>query len=74
VSATNTIAKLLFLQLAVACTKYQDAMLRNLPCKRIQCDEIPSFVGGKDENLSTDQKAAGLGSIWTWTAIEADTR
>jgi IS1 family transposase len=69
----NTIAKLL-LELGAACTKYQDATLRNLPCKRLQCDEIWSFVGGKDKNLSTDQKAAGLGSIWTWTAIDADTK
>jgi IS1 family transposase len=69
----NTIAKLL-LELGAACTQYQDATLRNLPCKRIQADEIWSFVGGKDKNLSQDQKEAGLGSIWTWTAIDADTK
>ncbi len=56
------------------CTRYQDETLRNLPCKRIQCDEIWSFVGGKDKNLSQEQTAAGLGSIWTWTAIDADTK
>jgi IS1 family transposase len=69
----NTIAKLL-LELGAACTRYQDETLRNLPCKRIQCDEIWSFVGGKDKNISQDKKAAGLGSIWTWTAIDADTK
>lgn len=71
--AKNTIVKLL-LDLGAACTRYQDETLRNLPCKRLQCDEIWSFVGGKDKNLSAEQKAAGLGSIWTWTAIDADTK
>ena len=63
----NTIAKLL-LELGAACTRYQDETLRNLSCKRLQCDEIWSFVGGKDKNLSSEKKEAGLGSIWTWTA------
>lgn len=69
----NTIAKLL-LELGAACTKCQDETLRNLRCKRLQCDEIWSFVGGKDKNLSSEKKEAGLGSIWTWTAIDADTK
>jgi IS1 family transposase len=69
----NTIVKLL-IELGAACTKYQDETLRNLPCKRLQCDEIWSFVGGKDKNISQEKKAAGLGSVWTWTAIDADTK
>jgi IS1 family transposase len=69
----NTIAKLL-IELGAACTRYQDETLRNLPCKRLQCDEIWSFVGGKDKNLSSDKRAQGLGSVWTWTAICADTK
>ncbi len=69
----NTISKLL-LQLGAACTKYQDETLRNLSCKRIQADEIWSFVGGKDKNLSTEKKEQGLGSVWTWTAIDADSK
>ncbi len=69
----NTIGKLL-LELGAACTKYQDETLRNLRCKRLQCDEIWSFVGGKDKNLSSEKKETGLGSIWTWTAIDADTK
>jgi IS1 family transposase len=69
----NTISKLL-LQLGAACTQYQDATLRNLPCRRLQCDEIWSFVSGKDKNISDEQKQSGLGSIWTWTALDADTK
>jgi IS1 family transposase len=69
----NTITKLL-LELGAACTRYQDETLRNLSCKRLQCDEIWSFVGGKDKNLSSEKNESGLGSIWTWTAIDADTK
>jgi IS1 family transposase len=57
-----------------ACTRYQDETLRNLPCRRLQADEIWSYVGGKDKNLSTEKKEQGLGSIWTWTVICADTK
>ena len=71
--AKNTIVKLL-VELGAACTRYQDETLRNLPCKRLQCDEIWSFVGGKDKNLSEEKKADGLGSVWTWTCIDADTK
>jgi IS1 family transposase len=71
--AKNTIVKLLA-ELGAACTRYQDATLRNLPSRRIQADEIWSFVGGKDKNLSEEQKHNGLGSVWTWTAIDADSK
>jgi hypothetical protein len=40
----------------------------------VQCDDIWSFVGGKDKNLPEEKKNAGLGSVWTWTAIDADTK
>jgi hypothetical protein len=56
-TAKNTIVKLL-LDLAPAVARYQDETLRNLPCKRLQCDEIWAFVGGKDKNLSTPSKAS----------------
>jgi IS1 family transposase len=71
--AKNTISKLL-LQLGSACERYQDETLRNLPCRRLQADEIWSFIGGKDKNLSTEKKEQGLGSVWTWTVICADTK
>lgn len=71
--AKNTVVKLL-VELGAACTKYQDQTLRNLPCRRLQCDEIWSFVGGKDKNVSHETKEQGLGSIWTWTALDADTK
>jgi IS1 family transposase len=71
--AKNTVSKLI-LELGAACTAYQDKALRDLPSKRLQCDEIWSFVGGKDKNISQDKRDAGLGSIWTWTALDADSK
>lgn len=71
--AKNTVAKLL-IDLGTACAKYQDENLRNLPCRRVQCDEIWSFVGAKQKNVSEEQMADGWGDVWTWTAIDADTK
>ena len=71
--AKNTITKLL-LDLGAACTKYQDETLRNLPCRRLQCDEIWSYIGTKDKNILPDRQKFGRGSVWTWTAIDADTK
>lgn len=73
-AAKNTVFKLLA-DVGAACAAYQDKALRNLPCKRIQCDEIWSFVYAKQKNVA-DAKAApeGAGDAWTWTAIDADTK
>jgi IS1 family transposase len=72
--AKNTVLKLLA-DLGAACKRYQDETLRSLPCKRIQCDEIWSFCHAKDKNLSEElQDQFGFGSVWTWTAICADTK
>lgn len=72
-AAKNTVAKLL-IDLGLACAAYQDEHLRNLPCRRVQCDEIWSFVGAKQKNVSEEQIAAGWGDVCTWTAIDADTK
>ena len=47
--------------------------MKNLPCKRIQVDEIWSFVGAKQKNVP-DGKQDEMGDVWTWTAICADTK
>lgn len=65
----------LIADLGTACAKYQDEALRNLSCKRIQADEVWSFCHAKDKNLSEELKGKfGFGSVWTWTAICADTK
>lgn len=65
----------LLVDLGRACAEYQDKTLQNLNCKRIQCDEIWAYVGAKDKNLPDEKKDKfGWGSVWTWTAIDADTK
>ncbi len=73
-AAKNTVVKLLS-DVGEACAEYQNKTLRNLPCKRIQCDEIWSFCYAKEKNVPTKHKGKlGYGDVWTWTAICADTK
>jgi len=61
--------------LGMACTEFQDRTLRNLSCKRIQVDEIWIFCFAKDRNLPDElKKQFGFGSVWTWMAIDADSK
>jgi IS1 family transposase len=70
----NTTAKL-FVDAARACADYQDRKLRNLTCKRVQLDEIWSFVYAKQKNVPGAKSApASAGDVWTWVAIDADTK
>lgn len=59
------------------CAEYQDAILRNLPCRRIQADEIWSFILGKDRNITPavrDFQPSLVGSVWTWTGLCSDSK
>jgi IS1 family transposase len=72
--AKNTVTKLL-VDMGTACAAYQDSVFVNLPCKRLQVDEIWSFIGCKEKNVAAEDKGQlGRGDIWTWTAIDADTK
>lgn len=67
-----TVTKIL-VETGKACSEYQDRHLRNLNCRSIQCDEIWSFCYAKQKNV-TAEMGDGCGDVWTWTAIDADTR
>lgn len=70
----NTVIKLL-VDVGAACAEYQDKTLRNFPCKRVQCDEIWSFVYSKQKNVPENMRGEScVGDVWTWTAICADTK
>ncbi len=72
--ARNTIAKLV-VDLGAACSKHQHEHLRNLTCKRLQTEEIWSFVYAKQKNVPFDRQGEfGVGDVWTFTAIDADTK
>jgi hypothetical protein len=72
--AKNTILKLLA-EVGIACADFQDCVLRNLTCQKIQCDEIWQFCYAKEKNVPADKKGQfGYGDVWTWVAIDADTK
>lgn len=72
--AKNTVLKLLA-DIGVACAEYKDKVFTNLPCKRLQLGEIWSFCYPKDKNVPEDKQGVfGYGDVWTWVAIDADTK
>ncbi len=72
--AKDTVLKLLGM-VGEACLEYQDAVLRNLPCNRLECDEIWCFCYAKEKNLPEKMRGMpGVGSMWTWTAMDAETK
>ena len=72
-ASKNTLAKML-VEAGTLFMAYHDEHVRNLKCKRLQLDEVWSFVGCKERNATPEKKAEGQGDCWTWTAICADTK
>lgn len=73
-AAKNTVTKLL-VELGEACMEFMDQKMRDLPCKRLQADEIWSFVGCKQKQVTVKKLEKGVcGDVWTWIAIDADTK
>jgi IS1 family transposase len=73
-AAKNTVTRLL-VDLGAACAEYQDATLRDLPCRTIECDEIWAFCYAKQKNVPEQHRGTpGYGDVWTWTALCADTK
>jgi IS1 family transposase len=71
--AKHTVLKLLE-GVGCAAAAYHNAHVRNPRVRRVQDDEIWAFAYGKDKNLTLEQVQAGAGSVWTWAAIDADTK
>lgn len=70
----DTVLKLM-VDAGAACARYLDETLRGLNCERLQVDEIWSFVGLKEKNLREDMRGEfGLGDVWTFVALDADTK
>jgi IS1 family transposase len=70
----NTVYKLL-VDAGEACSDYQDKAFHDLPCKRLQLDEIWSFIYTKQRNVMLAKAAPeAAGDVWTWVAICADTK
>lgn len=70
----NTVTKLL-VDAGKACQEYHNEYVVNVPSKRIQCDEIWSFVYAKDKNAPAEMKEEGkAGDVWTWVGIDSDSK
>jgi IS1 family transposase/lambda repressor-like predicted transcriptional regulator len=73
----NTVAKLLA-EAGAVCAAFHDEMVRNVEAKRVQADEIWSFVGAKKKTIEKDpsimERNPDAGDAWTWTAIDADSK
>ena len=73
-ASKNTVAKLLT-DVGKACMAYHDEHVRNLKSKRVQVDEAWAFIYAKQKNVAAAKAAPeGAGDIWTWVAIDADTK
>ncbi|MEK6675461.1 MAG: IS1 family transposase [Planctomycetota bacterium] len=71
--AKNTVTKLL-VDLGEACVAFHDRTVRGLRCERIQCDEQWTFCGAKAKNVRPEREIEGWGDVWTWVALDADTK
>lgn len=73
-AAMNTVLKLLA-DIGQVCVEYQDEHVRNIYARRVQCDEIWAFCHAKAKNVPDEHKGKfGYGDVWTWTAIDADSK
>ena len=71
-ASKTTVMKLLG-DLGLVCSIHMDRIMRDLPCERIQTDEIWSFVYSKQKNVPAEKRGEA-GDVWTWVAIDADTK
>lgn len=64
----------LLCDLGKACADHHDSTVRGLGTRRVQCDEVWSFCYAKEKNVPVEKQGAGAGSVWLWTAIDADSK
>src|SRR5271166_2854671 len=74
-AAKHTVLKLL-VELGGACSDFLNETMVDLHCQRIQVDEIWQFVGCKQKQVTAEkiERDGICGDVWTWTAIDADTK
>jgi IS1 family transposase len=73
--AKKTVMRLL-VEVGEVCADFQDQMFRNLRCKRLQLDEMWSWIYCKDKNRTEEiaRKCPDAGDVWLWVAVDADTK
>jgi IS1 family transposase len=60
--------------MGAACAAFHNEAARGVKVERVQCDEVWSFCYAKEKNVPESKQGTGAGSVWTWTAIDADTK
>jgi len=56
------------------CTEHHNKTVRNVASRRVQCDEVWAFCYAKAKNVPEEKQGSGAGDVWTWTAIDADSK
>ena len=64
----------LIAEVGEACLRFHDAQVRGLDTRNVQCDEVWSFCYSKEKNTPVEKRGQGRGSVWTWTALDADSK
>jgi IS1 family transposase len=72
-AAKNTVTKLL-VEVGGKCRQFHDRSVRHVSARRVQVDELWSFVGAKAKNVPEEKKDSGMGDVWTWVALEAQSK
>jgi IS1 family transposase len=72
-AAKNTVTKLL-VEVGEKCRLFHDKSVRHVSAQRVQVDELWSFVGAKAKNVPDEKKDSGMGDVWTWVALEAQSK
>lgn len=60
--------------MGAACAAFHNVTVRRVSVQRVQCDEVWSFCYAKEKNVPMEKEGTGAGSVWTWTAIDADSK
>jgi hypothetical protein len=60
--------------MGTACAAFHSATVRAVKVQRVRCDEVCSFCYAKEKNVPFEKEGTGAGSVWTWIAIDADSK
>ncbi|MGB6655699.1 MAG: IS1 family transposase [Methylovirgula sp.] len=69
----DTVMRLL-VEVGTGCAKIMDETMRELSCRRIQVDEIWSYVGKKQSQVMPGEDRSRVGDQWTFVALDPDTK
>jgi len=64
----------LLLRIGEGCANLLDETMVDLPCKRLELDELWAFVGKKQRHIKKTDNPSLVGDMWTWVALDAETK